>query len=73
MGNLSMPPPSAVLIKRYAERRLYHTGTGRYLTLDDLGRMIQDDVDFAVREAETGEDITPSILRQIIRKRALHG
>jgi polyhydroxyalkanoate synthesis regulator protein len=68
-----MPLSSAVLIKRHAGCRLYHTASAAYLTLDDLGRMIEDDVDFAVREAETGEDITPSIFRQIIRKRALHG
>jgi len=68
-----MPLSSAVLIKRYAGRRLYHTGKGVYLTLDDLARMVEDDRGFAVREAETGDDITPSILKQIIRKRALHG
>ena len=68
-----MPLSSAVLIKRYAGRRLYHTGMGVYLSLDDLAQMVEDDQDFAVRKAETGDDITPSILRQIIRKRALHG
>ena len=69
----SMPIPPAVLIKRYAGRRLYHTGMGIYLTLDDLARMVEDDRDFVVREAETGETITAAILQQIIRKRALHG
>jgi len=68
-----MPLSSAVLIKRYAGRRLYHTGMGAYLTLDEVAQMVEDDQDFAVREAETGEDITSSILQQIIRKRALHG
>jgi len=68
-----MPLSSAVLIKRYAGRRLYHTGNGVYLTLDDLALMVEDDLGFAVREAETGEEITPLILKQIIRKRALHG
>jgi polyhydroxyalkanoate synthesis repressor PhaR len=68
-----MPLSSAVLIKRYAGRRLYHTEMGAYLSLDDLAEMVEDDQDFAVREAETGDDITPSILRQIIRKRAPHG
>ena len=57
-----MPLSSTVLIKRYAGYRLYHTGMRAYLTLDDLGRMIEDDVDFAVREAETGEDIARSIV-----------
>jgi polyhydroxyalkanoate synthesis repressor PhaR len=64
---------SAILIKRYAGRRFYHSGKGVYLTLDDLARMVEDDRGFAVREAETGEDITVSILQQIIRERALHG
>jgi hypothetical protein len=68
-----MPFSPAVLIKQYAGRRLYHTRMGAYLTLDDIAQMVEDDQDFAVREAETGEDITHSILRQIIRKRALHG
>jgi len=68
-----MPISPAVLIKRYAGHRLYHTGMGAYLTLDDLARMVEDDRGFAVREAESGEDITAVILQQIIRKRALHG
>jgi len=67
------PPPGPVLIKRYDNRRLYHADAGTYLTLDDLAAMVEDDDDFMVREAATGEDITPTILKQIIRKRALHG
>jgi polyhydroxyalkanoate synthesis repressor PhaR len=62
-----------VLIKRYDNRRLYRPDAARYLTLDDLALMVEDDEAFAVREAATGEDITCSILQQIIRKRALHG
>jgi polyhydroxyalkanoate synthesis repressor PhaR len=62
-----------ILVKRYDRRRLYRPDAGRYLTLDDLAAMVEDDEPFAVREAATGEDITSSILRQIIRKRALHG
>jgi polyhydroxyalkanoate synthesis repressor PhaR len=62
-----------VLIKRYDGRRLYQPDAGTYLTLDDLAAMVEDDEAFTVREAATGEDITPSILQQIIRKRALHG
>ncbi len=68
-----MPISTAVLIKRYAGRRLNHTGMGASLTLDGLARMVEDDGDFAAREARTGEGITPSILKAIIRKRALHG
>lgn len=67
---LSLDP---VLIKRYGNRRLYRPDAGRYLTLDDIAAMVEDDEPFTVREAATGEDITPSILKQIIRKRALHG
>ena len=62
-----------VLIKRYDNRRLYRPDAGRYLTLDDLAAMAEDDEPFTVHEAATGDDITPSILKQIIRKRALHG
>jgi len=62
-----------VLIKRYDNRRLYQPDAGYYLTLDDLAVMVEDDEPFTVREAATGEDITSSILKQIIRKRALHG
>jgi polyhydroxyalkanoate synthesis regulator protein len=62
-----------VLIKRYDGRRLYRPDAGTYLTLDDLAVMVEDETSFTVREAATGEDITPSILQQIIRKRALHG
>ena len=67
------PLAGPVLIKRYAGRRLYHPGNGAYLTLDDLAAMVEDDEDFAVRDAATGEDVTPTILKQIIRKRARHG
>lgn len=62
-----------VLIKRYDGRRLYRPDAGTYLTLDDLAVMVEDEASFTVREAASGEDITPSILQQIIRKRALHG
>jgi len=54
-----------VLIKRYDGRRLYRPDAGTYLTLDDLAAMVEDDTPFTVREAATGEDITPSILQQI--------
>ena len=62
-----------VLIRQYDHRRLYRPDEARYLTLDDLALMVEDDEAFTVREAATGDDITPSILKQIIRKRALHG
>ncbi len=69
----SVPSIHPVLIKQYAGRRFYQPAAGRYLTLDELAAMVEDEEDFAVIEAESGIDITSSILRQIIRKRTLHG
>jgi PHB accumulation regulatory protein len=66
------PSPQPVVIKLHGNRRLYRPDTGGYVTLDDLTAMVEDDEDFAVCEARTGDDITPTILKQIIRKRALH-
>jgi len=63
----------SILIKQYAGRRFYHPAAGSYVTLDDLAVMVEDAADFTVREAESGIDITSSILQQIIRKRAPHG
>ncbi len=53
-------------IKKYANRRLYHTGTSTYVTLEDLSRMVRAGDDFLVYDAKTGEDITRSVLGQII-------
>ena len=60
----SGPPP--VTIKKYANRRLYNTATSSYVTLDHLCRMVKEGVDFVVYDAKTGEDITRSVLTQII-------
>ena len=57
-------PP--VVIKKYANRRLYNTATSSYVTLDDLSRMVKQRSDFVVYDAKTGEDITRSVLTQII-------
>jgi polyhydroxyalkanoate synthesis repressor PhaR len=54
-----------IVIKRYAYRRLYNTGTATYVSLDDLAGMVRLGEDFIVREAGTGEDITRSILTLI--------
>ena len=54
------------IIKKYANRRLYNTGTSTYVTLDDLATMVKEDVDFTVQDAKSGEDITHSVLTQII-------
>ncbi len=58
--------PSAVVIKKYANRRLYNTSTSTYVTLDDLSTMVKAGTDFLVYDAKTGEDITRSVLTQII-------
>ena len=57
---------SPVVIKKYANRRLYNTQTSSYVTLDHLCEMVKDGVEFEVRDARTGEDITRSVLTQII-------
>lgn len=54
------------IIKKYANRRLYHTGSSTYVTLDDLGLMVRKGEDFVVTDAKTGEDLTRSVLTQII-------
>jgi len=59
-------PQSAVVIKKYANRRLYNTSTSTYVTLDDLATMVKAGTDFLVYDAKTGEDITRSVLTQII-------
>ncbi len=57
-------PP--VVIKKYANRRLYNTDTSAYVTLDDLAEMVRSERDFEVYDAKTGEDLTHSVLTQII-------
>lgn len=55
-----------VVIKKYANRRLYNTGTSTYVTLEDLAEMVKRGEDFTVQDAKTGEDITHQVLTQII-------
>ncbi len=55
-----------VIIKKYANRRLYNTKSSSYITLDHLAKMTRDGVEFKVLDAKTGADITHSILTQII-------
>jgi polyhydroxyalkanoate synthesis repressor PhaR len=55
-----------VTIKKYANRRLYNTGTSTYVTLEDLATMVKAGDDFVVYDAKSGEDITRSVLAQII-------
>src|ERR1700722_19033191 len=55
-----------VTIKKYPNRRLYNTGTSTYVTLEDLAAMVKTGEDFVVYDAKTGEEITRSVLTQII-------
>ncbi|MBN8936155.1 MAG: polyhydroxyalkanoate synthesis repressor PhaR [Rhizobiales bacterium] len=55
-----------ITIKKYANRRLYNTGTSTYVTLEDLAAMVKSGDDFVVYDAKTNEDITRSVLTQII-------
>jgi len=55
-----------VVVKKYANRRLYNTQSSSYVTLDDLCHMVKEGVEFVVKDAKTGEDITRSVLTQII-------
>ena len=55
-----------VVVKKYANRRLYNTATSTYVTLDDLAKMIKEGGNFVAYDAKSGEDITRSVLTQII-------
>ena len=55
-----------IVIKKYANRRLYNTGESKYVTLDDLSEMVRQGTDFIVLDAKTGDEITRSVLTQII-------
>ena len=63
---MSVADTQPVTIKKYANRRLYNTGTSTYVTLEDLAVMVKKGEDFVVYDAKTGEDITRSVLAQII-------
>lgn len=58
--------PDVITIKKYANRRLYNTAESSYVTLDDLATMVQGGVNFTVHDAKSGDDITRSVLTQII-------
>ncbi|HJM61867.1 MAG TPA: polyhydroxyalkanoate synthesis repressor PhaR [Alphaproteobacteria bacterium] len=62
-----------VVIKKYANRRLYNTATSSYVTLDDLCDMVKDGVEFVVYDARNDEDITRSVLTQIIFEQEAKG
>src|ERR1700756_350251 len=60
------PQDERVVIKKYANRRLYNTASSSYVTLEHLSEMVKKGVDFVVFDAKTGEEITRSVLTQII-------
>src|SRR5215471_20135962 len=74
MSQADQPPPGRrrssegepVVIKKYANRRLYNTASSSYVTLEHLAEMVRQGVDFVVYDAKTNEDLTRSVLTQII-------
>jgi polyhydroxyalkanoate synthesis repressor PhaR len=68
-----MASDQPIVIKKYANRRLYHTGSSTYVTLEDLARMVKKGEEFVVQDAKSGEDITRAVLGQIIFEHETRG
>ncbi|WP_202899824.1 polyhydroxyalkanoate synthesis repressor PhaR [Kordiimonas gwangyangensis] len=66
MARKKREPGEPIVIKKYANRRLYNTETSSYVTLDHLAEMIKGGEEFIVHDAKTGEDLTRTVLTQII-------
>ena len=66
-------PGEPIVVKKYANRRLYDTGRSAYVTLEDLNEMVKDDIDFIVVDAKSGEDLTRSVLTQIVAEQETKG
>jgi polyhydroxyalkanoate synthesis repressor PhaR len=66
MPEVQTAPQAPITIKKYANRRLYNTATSSYVTLDHLAQMVKQGSDFVVYDAKSSEDITRSVLTQII-------
>ncbi len=66
MSDSKVPAQTPIMIKKYANRRLYNTATSSYVTLELLAQMVKDGRHFVVFDAKTSEDITRSVLTQII-------
>ena len=66
MNETAGQPAQPVIVKKYANRRLYNTESSSYITLDNLAEMVRKDRDFVVYDAKSGEDITRAVLTQII-------
>jgi polyhydroxyalkanoate synthesis repressor PhaR len=69
----SAPKDDVVIIKKYANRRLYNTESSTYITLEHLAGMVRDKREFKVLDAKTGEDITHNVLTQIIMEEESRG
>lgn len=61
-----MSKDDKIIVKKYANRRLYDTSRSSYITLKEISEMIRDDLDFIVIDAKSGEDLTRSVLAQIV-------
>ena len=61
------------IIKKYPNRRLYDTEISSYITLEEVRQLVLDGDDFEVRDAKTGEDLTRTVLLQIIAEHEGHG
>ncbi len=66
-------PVAPIVVKKYANRRLYDTESSIYITLDTLAEMVRQGRDFVVYDAKTGDDITRSVLTQIIMEEETRG
>ena len=66
MAETANTTPHPVIVKKYANRRLYNTESSSYITLENLAEMVRKDRDFVVYDAKSGEDITRGVLTQII-------
>jgi polyhydroxyalkanoate synthesis repressor PhaR len=73
MSDKTASPDVPITIKKYANRRLYNTATSSYVTLDHLATMVKEGVDFVVYDAKSGDDITRSVLTQIIMEEESKG
>lgn len=66
MAEIADKAPEPIVIKKYANRRLYNTARSSYVTLEHLAEMVRGGQDFVVNDAKSGDDITRSVLAQII-------
>jgi len=73
MSDKTANQDALINIKKYANRRLYNTATSSYVTLDHLATMVKEGVDFVVFDAKSGDDITRSVLTQIIMEEESKG